>query len=120
MLKEKLNTYIAAYLPPFHDTYPPPPPPHPPENEKNWPLGNIAVPNSPATTPHHFSKGLYFAHALVIRDWLLNLSGSYPYALLCDPCPFLGIVICGMIAVTLAKQCVCLLLPLIKPKPQIP
>ena len=35
MLKEKLNTYLAAYLPPFHDTFPPPPHTHPPENEKN-------------------------------------------------------------------------------------
>ena len=26
MLKEKLNTYLAAYLPPFHDTFPPPTP----------------------------------------------------------------------------------------------
>ena len=32
------------------------------------PLGNMSVPNSPATAPHHISERLYSAYVLFIHD----------------------------------------------------
>ena len=124
MLKEKLHAYIAPYLPHFHNTYPFPLPKiskktakkqqqqqkktkQKTKKKKNQPLGNVTFQNSPAAASHHFSEGSYSAYVLLIHDLILNWSGTYLYALLCDSCPFIGIVICVMICCYIS-QAVCL------------
>ena len=77
------------------------------KKKKNQPLGNVTFQNSPAAASHHFSEGSYSAYVLLIHDLILNWSGTYLYALLCDSCPFIGIVICVMICCYIS-QAVCL------------
>ena len=77
------------------------------QQQQQQPLGNVTFQNSPAAASHHFSEGSYSAYVLLIHDLILNWSGRYLYALLCDSCPFIGIVICVMICCYIS-QAVCL------------
>ena len=77
------------------------------QQQQQQPLRNVTFQNSPAAASHHFSEGSYSAYVLLIHDLILNWSGTYLYALLCDSCPFIGIVICVMICCYIS-QAVCL------------